>query len=45
LVTVPKNFWTRVRGSVFIQIYAGEYTPRVYRALGWLIWTKIQARN
>jgi len=45
LVTLPKNFWTRVLGSVVIQLwtrvlgsvviqlYAGECTPSVDRAL------------
>jgi len=28
-----KNFWTRVLGSVVIQLYAGECTPSVDRAL------------
>jgi len=37
LVTLPKNCWTtRVLGSVVIQLYAGECTPSVVRAL--LIW-------
>jgi len=35
LVTLPKNFWTRVLGSV-IQLYAGEYTPSVDWALGFI---------
>jgi len=26
-LTLPKNFWTRVLGSVVIQLYAGECTP------------------
>jgi len=29
LVTLPKNLWTRVLGSVVIQLYAGECTPSV----------------
>jgi len=33
LVTLPKNFWTRVLGSVVIQLYAGERRPSVDRAL------------
>jgi len=33
LVTLPKNFWTRVLGSVVIQLYAGECTPSVDQAL------------
>jgi len=33
LITLPKIFWSRVLGSVVIQIYAGEYTPSVDRAL------------
>jgi len=33
LVTLPKKFWTIVLGSVVIQLYAGEYTPSVDRAL------------
>jgi len=32
LVTLPKNFWTRVLDSVVIQLYAGECTPSVDRA-------------
>jgi len=32
LVTLPKNFWTRVLGSVVIQLYAGECTLSVDRA-------------
>jgi len=27
-----KNFWTRVLGSVVIQLYAGEFTPNVEQA-------------
>jgi len=34
LVTLPKNFWTRVLGSVVIQLYAGKCTPSVDQALG-----------
>jgi len=34
LVTLPKNFWTGVLGSVVIQLYAGKCTPSVDRALG-----------
>jgi len=34
LVTLPKNFWTRVLGPVVNQLYAGECTPSVDRALG-----------
>jgi len=33
LVTLPKYFWTRVLGSVVIQLYAGECTSSVDRAL------------
>jgi len=33
LITLPKNFWTRVLGSVVIQLYAVECTPSVDRAL------------
>jgi len=33
LVTLPKNFWPRVLGSVVIQLYDGECTPNVDRAL------------
>jgi len=33
LVTPPKKFWTRELGSVVIQLYAGECTPSVDRAL------------
>jgi len=33
LVTLPKNCWTRVLGSVIIQLYASECTPSVDRAL------------
>jgi len=33
LATLPKIFWTRVLGSVVIQLYAGECTPSVNRAL------------
>jgi len=33
LVTLSKNFWTRVLGSVVIQLYAGVCTPSVDRAL------------
>jgi len=33
LVTLPKNFWSIVQGSVVIQLYAGECTPSVDRAL------------
>jgi len=32
LVTLPKNCWLRVLGSVVIQLYAGEFTPSVDRA-------------
>jgi len=32
LVIFPKNFWSRVLGSVVIQLYAGECTPSVDRA-------------
>jgi len=33
LVTLPKNFWTRILGSVVIQrTSAGEYTPSIDRA-------------
>jgi len=32
LVTIPKNCWSRVLGSVVIQLYAGECTPSVDRA-------------
>jgi len=30
---MPKKFWTRLVGSVVIQRYVGECTPRVDRAL------------
>jgi len=33
LVTLPKNCWPRVLGSVVIQLYAGKCTPSVDRAL------------
>jgi len=33
LVTRPKNFCTRVLGLVVIQLYVGECTPSVDRAL------------
>jgi len=33
LVALPKNFWTLVLGSVVIQLYAGECTLSVDRAL------------
>jgi len=33
LVTLSKNSWPRVLGSVVIQLYAGECTPCVDRAL------------
>jgi len=33
LVTLPENFWPSVLGSVVIQLYAGECTPSVDRAL------------
>jgi len=33
LVTLAKNFWTRVLDSVVIQLYAGECTPSIDRAL------------
>jgi len=33
LVTLPKNCWTKVLGSVVIQLYAGECTLSVDRAL------------
>jgi len=29
LVTLPKKFWTRVLGSVVIQLYASECMPSV----------------
>jgi len=32
LVTLSKNSWPRVLGSVVIQLYAGECTPSVVRA-------------
>jgi len=32
LVTLPKNSWPRVLGSVVIQLYAGECTISVDRA-------------
>jgi len=32
LVTLPKNFWTRVLAAVVIQLYAGECTLSVNRA-------------
>jgi len=33
LITLPKNFWTRVLVAVVIQLYTGECTPSVDRAL------------
>jgi len=33
LGALKKNCWTRVLGSVVIQLYAGECTPSVDRAL------------
>jgi len=33
LVTLPKNFLTRVLGSVVVHLYTGECTPSVDRAL------------
>jgi len=33
LVTLQKNFWIRVLGSVVIQVYTGECTPSVDRTL------------
>jgi len=33
LVTLPKNCWPSVLSSVAIQLYAGECTPSVDRAL------------
>jgi len=30
---MPNNFWTKVLGSVVIQLYVGECTPSVDRAL------------
>jgi len=33
LVTLPKNCWPRILSSVVIQLYAGECTPSVDRAL------------
>jgi len=33
LVALSKHFWTRVLVSVVIQLYAGECTPSVDRAL------------
>jgi len=33
LVTLPKNCWPKVLGSVVIQLYVGECTPSVDRAL------------
>jgi len=33
LVTLLKNCWPRVLGSVVVQLYAGECTPSVDRAL------------
>jgi len=37
LVTLPKNFRTRVPGSVVIRLYAGECTPSVDGALKLLL--------
>jgi len=34
LVTLRKNCWTRVLGTVVIQLYAGECMPSVDRVLG-----------
>jgi len=34
LVTLPKNFGTRVLGSIIIQPYAGEGTPSIDWTLG-----------
>jgi len=34
LVTLPKDCYPRVLGSVVIQLYAGECTPSVDRVLG-----------
>jgi len=31
--TAKKNSWTRVLGSIVIQLYAGECTPSADRAL------------
>jgi len=31
LVTLPKNYWSRLLGSVVIQLYAGDCTPSVDR--------------
>jgi len=33
LVTLPKNCCPRILGSIVIQLYAGECTPSVDRAL------------
>jgi len=33
LVTLPKKFWTRVLGSIVIQLHAGECTLSVDQAL------------
>jgi len=33
VVYTAKNCWPRVLGSVVIQLYVGEYTPSVDRAL------------
>jgi len=32
LVTLPKNYWPGVLGSIAIQLYADECTPSVDRA-------------
>jgi len=34
VIHCQKNFWTRVLGSVVIQLYAGGCTPSVDRTLG-----------
>jgi len=33
LVTLPKNCWPRVLGSVVIQLYAGECTPSMVKSI------------
>jgi len=37
LVALPKNCWPTILGSVVIQLYAGECTPSIDRALRWRI--------
>jgi len=37
LVTLPRNRWPAVQGSVVIQLYASERTPSVNRALRWRV--------